>query len=38
MHLQELASAKWHLHGRPALDALALKVCFALIFGKYILQ
>lgn len=29
--LQELASVKWRLHGKPAVDALMQKVCFVRI-------
>ncbi|CAM0902652.1 unnamed protein product [Alopecurus aequalis] len=38
MHCQELASAKWHLHGKPALDALTQKVAVTLAHGQRLVE
>jgi len=38
VHCQELASAKWHLHGKPVLDALSQKVAVTLAYGQRLVE
>ncbi|KAM0844635.1 hypothetical protein ACQ4PT_056918 [Festuca glaucescens] len=38
VHCQELASAKWHLHGKPVLDALTHKVAETLAHGQRLME
>ncbi|KAF7018072.1 unnamed protein product [Triticum aestivum] len=38
VHCQELASAKWHLHGKPVLDALMEKVAETLAHAQRLVE
>ncbi|XP_044970525.1 uncharacterized protein LOC123430747 [Hordeum vulgare subsp. vulgare] len=38
VHCQELASAKWHLHGKPVLDALMEKVAETLAHAQALVE
>ncbi|KAF7003346.1 hypothetical protein CFC21_018671 [Triticum aestivum] len=38
VHCQELASAKWHLHGKPVLDALLEKVAETLAHAQRLVE